>query len=138
MHAVNGNGVAIPALGFGTWELRGSTAQRLVEAALALGYRHIDTAQMYGNEAEVGAALKASGLRREDYFLTTKIWPDHFGRGERSGRRPSGSGSGHRAGPPAAALAQPVHPARGDDPGPEPRGGAGAPGISESATSPWR
>jgi diketogulonate reductase-like aldo/keto reductase len=82
MHAVNGNGVAIPALGFGTWELRGSTAQRLVEAALAIGYRHIDTAQMYGNEAEVGAGLKAGGLKRDAYFLTTKIWPDHFRRGE--------------------------------------------------------
>ena len=82
MHKVNGNGVGIPALGFGTWELRGATAQALVEAALAIGYRHIDTAQMYGNEAEVGAALRASGLPREAYFLTTKIWPDHFRGGE--------------------------------------------------------
>ena len=93
MHAVNGNGVAVPALGFGTWELRGSTAQRLVEAALAIGYRHIDTAQMYGNEAEVGAGLKASGLARDAYFLTTKIGPTISAAASWSGRRPSGVGS---------------------------------------------
>lgn len=76
MHQVDANGAAIPALGFGTWNLRGVQARRMVEAALAIGYRHIDTAQMYGNEAEVGAALKASGLRRDELFVTTKIWPD--------------------------------------------------------------
>jgi 2,5-diketo-D-gluconate reductase B len=82
MHLVDANGAHIPALGFGTWELRGATAQSMVETALEIGYRHIDTAQMYGNEAEVGAAIRASGLPREDIFLTTKIWPERFRAGE--------------------------------------------------------
>src|SRR4051812_20244248 len=81
MHNVDANGASIPALGFGTWELRGGTAQRLVEAALGIGYRHIDTAQMYGNEAEVGAGIAASGLPRDGLFVTTKVWPDRFRRG---------------------------------------------------------
>jgi diketogulonate reductase-like aldo/keto reductase len=81
MHPVEANGARIPALGFGTWELRGAEAQRLVEAALAIGYRHLDTAEMYGNEAEVGAALRASGVPREQVWVTTKIWPDHFAAG---------------------------------------------------------
>lgn len=82
MHRVAANGADIPALGFGTWELRGATAQRLVEAALAIGYRHMDTAQMYGNETEVGAGLRASGLPRDEVFVTTKIWPDRFRAGD--------------------------------------------------------
>lgn len=64
----------IPAIGFGTWELRGDVARRSVEFALDAGYRHVDTAQMYENEVEVGAALQASGLPRNEIFLTTKIW----------------------------------------------------------------
>ncbi len=68
----------MPALGFGTWQLRGSACEQAVRTALELGYRHIDTAEMYGNECEVGAALAASGVDRQDVFLTTKVWPDHF------------------------------------------------------------
>ena len=71
-------GGAMPALGFGTWQLRGSACEHAVRTALDLGYRHIDTAEMYGNEREVGAALTASGVHRQDVFLTTKVWPDHF------------------------------------------------------------
>src|SRR5690349_8864403 len=82
MHNVDANGISIPALGFGTWELRGGTARRLVEAALEIGYRHVDTAQMYGNEAEVGAAVAASGLPHEELFVTTKVWPDRFRSGD--------------------------------------------------------
>jgi len=82
MHKVDANGAAIPALGFGTWQLSGDTARRMVEAALAMGYRHVDTAQMYGNEAEVGAALRGSGLRRGELFVTTKVWPDRFRAGD--------------------------------------------------------
>ena len=66
----------MPLLGFGTWPMRGAECQRAVESALALGYRHVDTAEMYGNEAEVGAALKACGLPREQIYLTTKVWCD--------------------------------------------------------------
>ncbi|HXW49709.1 MAG TPA: aldo/keto reductase, partial [Xanthobacteraceae bacterium] len=62
----------------GTWDLRGRTCVRIVEQALRLGYRHIDTAEMYDNEREVGEGLHASGVKRGDVFVTTKIWPEHF------------------------------------------------------------
>jgi diketogulonate reductase-like aldo/keto reductase len=65
-------------LGLGTWELRGRTCVRLVEEALRLGYRHLDTAQAYDNEAEVGEGLRASGLKRDDVFVTTKVWHSNF------------------------------------------------------------
>lgn len=63
----------IPKLGLGTYQMRGSACQAAVESALALGYRHIDTGQMYGNEAAVGAAIAASGLPRAEIFLTSKV-----------------------------------------------------------------
>lgn len=75
---IESHGASIPALGLGTWELQGDAARRLVENALDVGYRHLDTAEAYGNEAEVGRALRASGLDREQLFLTTKVWPDHY------------------------------------------------------------
>ena len=78
MQFIEANGASIPAIGLGTWELRGRTCARLVEQALKLGYRHIDTAQAYENEREVGEGLRASRVRREDVFLTTKIWTTHF------------------------------------------------------------
>jgi len=71
-------GVEVPALGFGTFRLTGEDATRAVKAALEVGYRHIDTAEMYGNEAEVGAGLAAGSVAREDIFLTTKVWPDNL------------------------------------------------------------
>ena len=127
MHASQRQRGAIPALGFGTWELRGSTAQRMVEAALAIGYRHIDTAQMYGNEAEVGAGLKASGLARDDYFLTTKIWPDHFRRGElERAAAERVTAPGHRRPTSCCCTGPAPRPALRDDPRAEPRRGAGA------------
>lgn len=67
-------GTRVPALGFGTWKLAGRACRDAVEDALALGYRHLDTATIYGNESEVGAALNASGVPRADVFLTTKVW----------------------------------------------------------------
>ena len=75
---VEANGAKIPAIGLGTWELRGRACARLVEQALRLGYRHIDTAQVYENEREVGDGLRASGVRREEVFVTTKVWTSHF------------------------------------------------------------
>jgi 2,5-diketo-D-gluconate reductase B len=75
---VEANGAKIPAIGLGTWELRGRTCARLVEQAVRLGYRHIDTAQVYENEREVGEGLRASGIRRDDVFVTTKVWTTHF------------------------------------------------------------
>jgi 2,5-diketo-D-gluconate reductase B len=74
--------LSIPRLGFGTWRLSGAEAQEAVESALGLGYRAVDTAEMYANEAEVGAGIKASGLPRDDIFLTSKVWPTHLGAGE--------------------------------------------------------
>ena len=76
--AVEAQGARIPLVGLGTWELRGRACARVVEQALRLGYRHIDTAEMYDNEREVGEGLHASGVRREEVFVTTKIWPSHF------------------------------------------------------------
>jgi 2,5-diketo-D-gluconate reductase B len=78
MQYVEANGARIPAIGLGTWELRGRTCARLVEQALRLGYRHIDTAQVYENESEVGEGLRASGINRDDVFVTTKVWTTHF------------------------------------------------------------
>ncbi len=73
-------GARIPVLGFGTWQLAaGPVALNSVAAALKVGYRHIDTARIYGNEAEVGAAVRASGLKREEVFITTKVWGDDQG-----------------------------------------------------------
>jgi len=76
--AVEAKGARIPLIGLGTWELRGRTCARLVEQALRLGYRHIDTAEIYDNEREVGEGVHASGIGRGEVFLTTKVWPAHF------------------------------------------------------------
>src|SRR4029077_4049456 len=75
---VEANGARIPALGLGTWELRGSVCANVVEAALRLGYRHVATAEMYDNEKEVGEGLRASGVARDEVSITTKVWPDHL------------------------------------------------------------
>src|SRR5437773_9802122 len=78
MNFIEANGAKIPAIGLGTWELRGRACARLVEQALRLGYRHIDTAQVYANEREVGDGLRASGVRREEVFSTRKVWTSHL------------------------------------------------------------
>jgi diketogulonate reductase-like aldo/keto reductase len=72
-------GGSMPLLGFGTWQIRGKRGYDAVRTALDDGYRHIDTATMYGNEAEVGRALRDSGLSREDVFVTTKLPPSRAG-----------------------------------------------------------
>jgi diketogulonate reductase-like aldo/keto reductase len=72
-------GVDMPMIGFGTWRLRGRPGRVALAAALDAGYRHIDTATMYGNESDVGQALAASGLPRKDVFLTTKLPPGRVG-----------------------------------------------------------
>src|SRR5262245_52061080 len=78
MQVVEANGARIPLLGLGTWDLRGRTCSRIVEQALRLGYRHIDTAEMYDNEREVGEGLRTSGVPRNEAFVVTKVWPSHF------------------------------------------------------------
>lgn len=70
------DGRCIPALGFGTWELEGDVCSDAVETALQIGYRHIDTAVRYGNEASVGRGVARSGLPRAEVFVTTKVWHD--------------------------------------------------------------
>lgn len=78
MEYVDTKGAKIPAVGLGTWELRGRACSRVVEQALRLGYRHIDTAEIYDNEREVGEGIHAAGIKRDNVFVTTKVWPDHL------------------------------------------------------------
>jgi diketogulonate reductase-like aldo/keto reductase len=73
------NGVEMPALGFGVFQTPPDETREAVEAALATGYRHIDTAAAYGNERGVGEAVRSSGLGRDDVFLETKIWISDYG-----------------------------------------------------------
>lgn len=76
-HYVLNNGVSIPKIGFGTWQIPdGEAVYNSVNHALKVGYTHVDTAQIYGNEVGVGRAIADSGLAREDIFLTTKVWND--------------------------------------------------------------
>src|SRR5947209_3543602 len=79
---VESHGAKIPAIGLGTWQLSGETCTRAVIAALKCGYRHVDTAKMYGNETEVGEGLKKGGVPRDQVFVTTKIWRDDLHEGD--------------------------------------------------------
>jgi len=73
-------GAQIPQLGLGVWQVpAGATTRSAVTAALELGYRHVDTARIYGNEADVGAAIRASSVPRDQVFVTTKLWNDDHG-----------------------------------------------------------
>ncbi len=77
MHFITlNNGVKMPILGLGTYGLRGNDGQKAISQAIQIGYRLIDTAQMYGNEAQVGAALASSGVARSEFFITTKLSSD--------------------------------------------------------------
>ena len=79
------DGHLIPQLGLGVWQIRaGTTCEAAVLAALEAGYRHIDTAAMYGNEESVGAAVRKSGIPRENIFVTTKLWNSDHGNPERA------------------------------------------------------
>ncbi|WP_395774530.1 aldo/keto reductase [Agrobacterium pusense] len=78
MFDVTANGASIPSLGFGTFRIPGPDVLRIVPHALKAGFRHIDTAQIYGNEAEVGEAIAASGVARGEVFLTTKVWVENY------------------------------------------------------------
>lgn len=79
MDHVEASGAEIPVLGFGTFELSGETCRTAVEAALEAGYRHVDTAEHYGNEPAVGSAIRESPVDREEVFLTTKVWRSNLG-----------------------------------------------------------
>jgi len=74
VQTIDVNDARIPLIGLGTWDLRGKACARAVEEALRLGYRHVDTAAMYRNEEAVGEGLSASGVKRDEVFITTKVW----------------------------------------------------------------
>jgi diketogulonate reductase-like aldo/keto reductase len=76
---VEANGARIPAIGLGTWPLTGEACSEAVRVALEVGYRHIDTAAIYGNEEAVGAGLRAGGVPRDEIFVTTKVWWENLG-----------------------------------------------------------
>jgi 2,5-diketo-D-gluconate reductase B len=71
-------GISLPRLGLGTFRMQGEACRAAVESALALGYRHIDTAEMYGNEDAIGAAIASSGVARKDLHVTTKVWNENL------------------------------------------------------------
>jgi 2,5-diketo-D-gluconate reductase A len=81
MKSLSVGGIDIPVLGFGVWQVERDCA-RVIADALAVGYRHIDTAFIYGNEKEVGEGLRQSGVPREQIHVTTKIWRDYIGAGD--------------------------------------------------------
>ena len=74
MEMITSHGLRMPKLGLGTWRMKGDECREAVERALSLGYRHIDTAEMYGNEEAVGDALNGARLPRADIHVTTKVW----------------------------------------------------------------
>jgi 2,5-diketo-D-gluconate reductase B len=76
--AIKTQGIDLPRLGLGTFRMQGDTCRAAVESALALGYRHIDTAEMYGNEDAIGAAIAAAGIARKELHVTTKVWNDNL------------------------------------------------------------
>ncbi|WP_438749602.1 aldo/keto reductase [Pararhizobium sp. O133] len=78
MQTVSANGTNIPVLGFGTFRIPGPEVLRILPQAIKIGFRHIDTAQAYRNEAQVGEAIQSSGVSRDDIFLTTKVWVDNY------------------------------------------------------------
>jgi len=78
MEHLQTQGISLPRLGLGTFRLQGDACRAAVESALALGYRHIDTAEMYGNEDAIGAAIAASAVARKDLHVTTKVWHENL------------------------------------------------------------
>src|SRR3954452_17806351 len=78
MRALEIQGTTVPKLGFGTWQIEGPRCQEAVEDALAIGYRHVDTARAYDNEREVGRGLEAAGIPRRELWLTTKLWREEY------------------------------------------------------------
>ena len=78
MENLQTQGISLPRLGLGTYRMQGEVCRAAVESALGLGYRHIDTAEMYGNEDAIGAAIAASGVARKDLHVTTKVWNENL------------------------------------------------------------
>src|ERR1700692_1391282 len=78
MEYLQTQGITLPRLGLGTYRMQGDVCRAAVESALALGYRHIDTAEMYGNEDAIGAAIATTGIARKDLHVTTKVWNENL------------------------------------------------------------
>jgi 2,5-diketo-D-gluconate reductase B len=78
MEHLQTQGISLPRLGLGTFRMQGDTCRTAVESALGLGYRHLDTAEMYGNEEAIGAAIAAFGVARKDLHVTTKVWNENL------------------------------------------------------------
>src|ERR1700726_1844569 len=78
MEILQTQGISLPRLGLGTYRMQGDVCRAAVESALTLGYRHIDTAEMYANEDAIGAAIAASGVARKDLHVTTKVWNENL------------------------------------------------------------
>jgi 2,5-diketo-D-gluconate reductase B len=78
MEVLQTQGISLPRLGLGTYRMQGDVCRAAVESALALGYRHIDTAEMYANEDAIGAAIAASGVARKELHVTTKVWNENL------------------------------------------------------------
>jgi 2,5-diketo-D-gluconate reductase B len=78
MDHLEAHSIRIPRLGLGTFRMQGDICRAAVESALQLGYRHIDTAEMYANEEAIGAAIASSGLARSDLHVTTKVWHENL------------------------------------------------------------
>ena len=78
-YAVLSNGIKMPMLGYGVYQVTKDECERCVLDALKAGYRSLDTAQSYFNEEEVGSAIEKAGVPREDIFLTSKVWVEHYG-----------------------------------------------------------
>jgi len=78
MEHLHTQGISLPRLGLGTYRMQGDVCRAAVESALVLGYRHVDTAEMYGNEDAIGAAIAAAGVAREDLHVTTKVWNENL------------------------------------------------------------
>jgi 2,5-diketo-D-gluconate reductase B len=78
MEHLHTQGISLPRLGLGTYRMQGDVCRAAVESALALGYRHVDTAEMYGNEEAIGAAIAAAEVAREDLHVTTKVWNENL------------------------------------------------------------
>src|SRR5919204_5901622 len=78
MDPLQTQGIRLPRLGLGTFRMQGAVCRQAVESALALGYRHIDTAEMYANEDAIGAALASAKVPRGELHVTTKVWPENL------------------------------------------------------------
>src|SRR5712692_4962766 len=78
MEYLQTQGISLPRLGLGTYRMQGEVCRAAVESALGLGYRHIDTAEMYGNEDAIGAAIATSRVARKDLHVTTKVWHENL------------------------------------------------------------